>query len=111
MTFILGLAVAVTAAAPSVAGECSGEEKLKAKCRERDGDRDVDVIHVRIKAGVPGANVTVRITGDDGYQQDFPVTLDDRGRGKLKVRVDGDDDDYTVSIVECDVNRRVECDD
>ncbi len=108
LTCVMGLAMAFGAQVQAAEGECSGREKLKVKCRERDDDGGV--VQVRIKHGEPNADVTVRITGDDGYLEDIPVTLDGRGKAKIKVRVD-DDDDYMVTILECDVNKRVECDD
>ncbi len=109
---VLGAAIVATVAASPAQAQCTGQEQIRVSCDDRD-DREDNLIRVRIKNGEPGANLTVRITGDDGYEEDFIVTVNDRGRAKLKVRVEGDDDDddYTVTILECNVSRNVDCDD
>ncbi|GIK16270.1 MAG: hypothetical protein BroJett003_12340 [Planctomycetota bacterium] len=110
---VLGAAIVATIAAGPAQAQCTGQEQIRVSCDDRD-DREGNLIRVRIKNGEAGATLTVRITGDDGYEEDFIVTVNDRGRAKLKVRVDDDDvddDDYTVTVLECGVSRDVECDD
>lgn len=89
--------------------QCTGQERLRVTCE----DDDDDALRIRIKKGEPGAELTVRVTGDDGFEEEFKVTLNDRGAAKLRVDVDDGDDDgrFTVTIVGCNVSKRVKCDD
>lgn len=110
---VMGAVIVAAVSASPAQAQCTGQEQIRVSCDDRD-DREDNLIRVKIKNGEPGATLTVRITGDDGYEEDFIVTVNDRGRAKLKVTVDDDDvddDDYTVTVLECDVSRDVDCDD
>ncbi len=65
------------------AGDCVGEERVRAKCRVRGGEQVGDVV-VKVRSGSPNGTVTALLDPPD--PQSMSIALDGSGRGKGKFR-------------------------
>ncbi|MCC7292446.1 MAG: hypothetical protein IT449_10350 [Phycisphaerales bacterium] len=65
------------------AGDCADGERLRAKCKVRDGERVGDVV-VKVLGGQPNGGVTALLDPPD--PRSMSISLDGAGRGKGKFR-------------------------
>ncbi|RJP32679.1 MAG: hypothetical protein C4547_13240 [Phycisphaerales bacterium] len=94
-----GIVMRTTCASP-----CTGRETLDITCKPRGGD--VYNLVAKIKRGPSGGKLTVRADGDP--RTDRVVTLDNKGRGKAKLKKLAGPQ-HGVEIVECGVLVQVRC--
>ncbi|MCC7292545.1 MAG: hypothetical protein IT449_10845 [Phycisphaerales bacterium] len=65
------------------AGDCVGGERVRARCKTRDGEQVGDVV-VKVRSGQPDGAVTALLDPPDPTS--MSIALDDRGRGKGKFK-------------------------
>ncbi|MCC7292447.1 MAG: hypothetical protein IT449_10355 [Phycisphaerales bacterium] len=65
------------------AGDCVGGERVRARCKLRDGEHVGDVV-VKVRSGQPNGVVTALLDPPD--PKSMSISLDDSGRGKGKFR-------------------------
>lgn len=83
--------------------ECTGREKLRAKCK---GGGNEFAINASMKKGTPGTQVTFRL--DDDPNTDRVGVVNNRGKTKTKFQ-DVSEGAHTVAVVECEVQKGTEC--
>ncbi|RJP42448.1 MAG: right-handed parallel beta-helix repeat-containing protein [Phycisphaerales bacterium] len=87
----------------SAGPECTGREKLAARCRQRRRSRVVMAVAKRVE---PGARVTFRL--DDDPNTDVVVLISPKGKAKVRF-ADVQPGVHAVRLLECPLRAQAEC--
>ncbi|GMU37665.1 MAG: M23 family metallopeptidase [Phycisphaerae bacterium] len=98
-----GTPATISAVVGDAGSNCSGEEKLKARCREKRG---AFLLKAKISGGVPGAVLTFRL--DDRPESDNVQNVNNRGKAAAKFSglMAGE---HAVEVLECGLRKNVTC--
>ncbi len=73
--------VASLAAAPAMAEDCTGNEKVKVSCK---GNKNKAQLKIKVKGAVADSTLAVRF--DDDPDTDVAVETNSKGKGKVKTK-------------------------
>ena len=103
MRKILMVAVAVAfvgsvLSAPVLADECTGDEKVKIKCKAKKKGAE---LKIKVKRAVPDAELTIRF--DDNEETDIVVETTSKGKARVKNKDSGlGEGDHTFTVLHGD---------